>query len=309
MSPRPLLALAFALGAFGGCFLSPNIPPSFRYDCTTDADCRVLNCRGDLVKIADADAGGLILAEDCDDLAEGEDTKFYEARQVCMGGLCEFPCELTTDACPAEKGYNLCFNGACATRCGNDLERFPDPGATCSNPQDCLIFGEDIEIALIEDLLGGGSSNPMQQGSGQSVAESLAGTGICGVRCDAEGALPCPPGNYCSGAMCLPGCDHEDAVACRDGEQCYSTGDFSLCIKTCDSTQDPSTCPEGEICVMGLNVCLPTCLGENPTLCSDGNVCDQTLGICIPEELGTDSGTDETETDAGTSAGSSGSSG
>src|SRR5690606_28992037 len=140
-----LLALAFVFGAVGGCFLSPNPPPSFRFNCAVDDDCRVLTCLGDLMAIPAAEAAGLTLAEDCAKIPEDEQSQYYEARQTCRGGLCEYPCEIGSGECPAGKGYNFCFNGACATACGNDLERFPDPDATCSNPQACMIIGDDIE--------------------------------------------------------------------------------------------------------------------------------------------------------------------
>src|SRR5690606_23670399 len=133
--------------------------------------------------------------------------------------------------CPAGKGHSLCFNGACTTACGQDVERFPDPDSTCSDPQRCMIIGDDIELALIEDLIpkgGGGGGSPFG-GSAPLSIDDLVGTGLCGVRCDDPGALACPPGQYCSGAMCLPDCDHEDATPCASGRQCFAYGPFSSC--------------------------------------------------------------------------------
>ncbi|MCY1066992.1 hypothetical protein OV090_19630 [Nannocystis sp. RBIL2] len=307
MSRRPLLALAFALGALGGCFLTPNPPPSFRYNCSADSDCRVLSCRGDLVLIPDAEAAGMVLAEDCDEVPEADKSKYYEARQACLDGLCEYPCELSTDVCPAEKGYNLCFNGTCATACGFDDERFPDPDATCSSPQRCVLYGDDIELALIEDLLGGsgsgsGSGFPGGGGGGSSSVEDLIGTGVCGIRCDAEDARACPPGQYCSGAMCLPDCAHDGATPCADTAECYAFGGFSTCIAKCDPLGE-NTCEKGEVCVKGLGLCLPTCLGEDLTTCRDGFTCNEDLAICVPEDLPTTDGvdTDVSDTEAPTS--------
>lgn len=306
MSRRPLLALAFALGALGGCFLSANPPPSFRYNCAADSDCRVLTCRGDLVAIPDAEAAGLLLAEDCDEVLEADKSKFYEARQACLDGLCEYPCELSTAVCPASKGYNLCFNGTCATACGFDDERFPDPDATCSGKQQCVLYGDDIELALIEDLFSGSSSSsgsgfPGGGGGGIGV-EDLIGTGVCGIRCDADGARACPPGQYCSGAMCLPDCAHENATPCADTAQCFAFGGFSTCITKCDPNGE-NTCEKGEICVQGLGLCQPTCLGEEATTCRDGLTCSEELAICVPEELPTDTDatTDVSDTEAPTS--------
>lgn len=309
MSRRPLLALAFALGALGGCFLSANPPPSFRYNCKIDGDCQVLTCRGDLIAIPDADAAGLQLAEDCDEVLEAEKNKFYEARQACLDGLCEYPCELSTDVCPADKGHRLCFNGTCATACGYDDERFPNPDATCSQSQKCVLFGDDIELALIEDLFGSSSGSGSSNGGfgggggGSSSLEDLIGTGLCGIRCDAEGARACPPGQYCSGAMCLPDCAHENATPCADSAQCYAFGGFSTCIVKCDPAGE-NTCEKGEICVQGLGLCLSTCLGEDATTCREGLTCSEELAICVPEDLpadtiGTD--TDVSDTEAPTS--------
>jgi hypothetical protein len=310
MSLRPLLALAFALGALGGCFLSANVPPSFRYNCKADSDCRVLTCRGDLVAIPDAEAAGLQLAEKCDDVLEADKSKFYEARQACLDGLCEYPCELMPTTCPAGKGYSLCFNGACATACGQDDERFPDPDATCSSPQHCVLFGDEIELDPIKNLFGGGSGGSGSQGQGQTgqfKVEDLLGTGVCGIRCDADDARPCAPGMYCGGAMCLPDCANPDATPCAEGSTCFPApgSDFSVCLPTCDPAAD-MPCDEGETCVPGINICLPTCLGEDATVCEDGQVCDETLGICIPEDIATGTDTDATTTDSETGTGTSG---
>lgn len=298
MSPRLLLALAFALGAVGGCFLSPNVPPSFRYRCKADADCRVLSCGGDPIAIPDADARGMQLAEDCGDIPDGEENLYYEARQVCRDDLCEFPCDITRGSadCPSGKGYNFCFNGNCATACGQDLERFPDPDATCSSPQRCVIFGEDIELALLEDFRpssGGGGSSFIGGGGGGggSSIEDYEGTGICGVRCDAKDALACPPGQYCSGAMCLPDCDHPDATPCAEGRACFAFGEFSACLVTCDPNATTTPCAEDEVCVAGLGICRPSCVGEAASPCQSGFVCDEGLKICIPETDTTGTGT------------------
>src|SRR5690606_10656098 len=132
-------------------------------------------------------------------------------------------------------------------------------------PQRCMIIGDDIELALIEDLIpkgGGGGGSPFG-GSAPLSLDELVGTGVCGVRCDDPGALACPPGQYCSGAMCLPDCAHEDATPCASGRQCFAYGPFSSCLQVCDAGAAATTCDEGEVCVTGLDICLPTCLGED----------------------------------------------
>ena len=160
MPPRLLLAVAFAAGVLGGCFLSPNVPPSFRYACETDDDCLVLNCRGDEVSIRDAEAAGL--EQGCDTPeAKDDQTSAYSYRQRCVSGLCQFPCELATYQadCPASKGYNFCFNGSCSTLCGLDTKHYPDPDSTCPDPQKCAIFGEDIDTDLLAGFLSSSSSS------------------------------------------------------------------------------------------------------------------------------------------------------
>ncbi len=273
MSPRSLLALAFAAGALGGCFLSPNVPPSFRYACETDDDCAVFNCQGDEVAIRDAKAAGLV--EGCDTPeADADPASAYGYRQRCVSGLCQFPCELSTfqSDCPTGKGYNFCINDSCAHLCGTDTKKYPDPDATCPNPQECVIFGEDIDLALLPSSLGSGSL-------GGSLS-SLEGTGVCGVRCDAPDAPPCGPGEYCSGVLCLPGCDQPGAVPCETGQQCVAFGGFSACLQNCSAD---APCPSGQVCVAGVNACAPTCVGADATPCTDGYTCDPTLEICVPD--------------------------
>lgn len=289
MPPRLLLALAFAVGALGGCFLSPNIPPSFRYACDTDDDCAVFNCRGDEVSIRDAEAAGLVAGCDTPE-ADADPTSAYGYRQRCVSGLCQFPCELPSfqSDCPSSKGYNFCFNGNCSHLCGTDTKRYPDPDATCPNPQECVIFGEDIDLALLSAIpsSSSSSSNPFGGSSGINVAQ-LEGAGVCGVRCDSAEAPPCDPGEYCSGALCLPGCDQPNAVPCADGQTCAAYGEFSACLPSC-SADVP--CASGQVCVPGLNVCVPSCVGADATPCTDGYTCDPNLTICVPDAGGSTSG-------------------
>ena len=90
MPRRLLLSLAFAVGALGGCFLAPNVPPSFRYSCETDDDCAVVTCRDDTVAWPVAKAKGL--QEGCfSDDAKAHPTNYYGHRQQCISGLCQSP--------------------------------------------------------------------------------------------------------------------------------------------------------------------------------------------------------------------------
>lgn len=298
MPRRLLLALAFAVGALGGCFLSPNVPPTFRFACESDDDCAVLTCRDDVVAWPTAKARGL--AQGCaTPEAEADPSSAYGYRQRCVSGLCQFPCALESyqNDCPTGRGYNFCFNGNCANLCGTDLARFPDPDATCPDPQKCVIFGDDIDLGALSSFLpsggqssGGSSSNPLGGGSTSIDINALEGAGVCGVRCDAEGAPACAPGNYCSGAMCLPGCDVEGATPCLEGQECVTFGVFSACLNTCDPNA-AAACPEDQVCAPLLNVCTARCVGANAVACLEGFSCDPDLEICVPDDLPTTSGT------------------
>ena len=80
----PLLILTLGVGFFAGfaaCFIDTPQPPSFFFDCGSDADCQ-----------------------------DGEE---------CVSGLCQVTCTFETfeDDCPSSDGYIACFNGVCAKSC------------------------------------------------------------------------------------------------------------------------------------------------------------------------------------------------
>lgn len=296
--PRRLsLALALAVGGLGGCFLSPNVPPSFRYACGGDEDCAVLTCLGDAVDARTAKEQGLKSASElekgCDaPEAKADPSGYYEYRQSCTNGLCEYPCALESFQadCPGGKGYNFCLNGSCSHFCGTNTDRYPDVDSTCPDPQSCLIFGDDIDLDGILAFLpsgGGGSSSSNPFGSSGVDFTQLEGSGVCGLRCDAEDALPCPAGYYCPGAMCLPGCDKDGATPCAEGSTCIAFGGFSACLATCDPAA-ATPCPEGQICAPVVNVCVDTCASDSE--CADGLVCDPDLMTCVPDAGASSSG-------------------
>lgn len=307
MPPRSLF-VAFLAGALGGCFLGPNIPPTFRYACEVDDDCLVLNCQDDEIQIADAKARGLLEAADlekgCNSLeAVADPTKYIEYRQKCIGGLCQFPCGLSTfpQDCPEDKGYNFCFNGGCSHICGADAKRVPDPDAACPVTQSCMVFDEEIDLETFAPYLpSGGGNSPAQL-----IAMLPPGAGVCGRRCDDEGAPPCPAGQYCSGVLCMPDCDHPDATPCLEDEVCFAVGEFSACLGKCDPS-DPESCETGQICVAGLDICAPTCVGPGATECGEGFTCDLDLLICVPEGGLTSDGPGTTTDGASDSTGTSG---
>jgi hypothetical protein len=282
---RLLIAAAFLSGVAGGCFLKPNAAPGFRFSCESDADCLARRCDGALIPMADA----ADLVEGCESEEVVADTKLGVGyRQTCVAGLCEFPCSFYTvaDDCPPAAGYSFCFNGRCANICGTDvLDKygFDSTDDFCTQPQRCVPFGEDdIDPALF----GMSSINP----------DSLPdGAGFCGLRCDAEGAPDCPPGEYCTGAVCLPGCNEPNATPCAEGSTCFAYGSLTACLISC--ADDP--CPEDLVCVPGLDICRPSCVdveGQGAADCEDGFECNMDLGVCVPLDIG---GSSETGSEGG----------
>jgi hypothetical protein len=283
---RRLFIAAFVAGVAGGCFLKPANAPGFRYSCETDADCLARDCTGTMISMA--------AAKDKFDGCEREEvvadgTLGVGYRQKCVAGLCEFPCDLFTfqDDCPDNSGFSFCFNGVCANTCGtDDYSRygFASNDDYCTDPQTCIPIGEGgIDAELFAGFSGG-------TGGASSLPD---GAGFCGLRCDAEGAPDCPPGQYCTGALCIPGCTDPEATPCPAGTICLGAGELAACLTACDAAAE-LPCPEGQVCVPGLNVCQPSCVGETGVDCAEGFECDIDLGVCVPSELGTDTAPTDT---------------
>jgi len=286
-----LAATAFLSGVAGGCFLKPASAPGFRYTCESDADCLARDCKGGLIPMADAEG----LVEGCDTPeVKADGTLGVGYRQTCIAGLCEFACDLYTfaDDCPPASGYSFCFNGRCANICGTDdltKYNFDSTDDFCTPPQRCIPFAEDqLDPEVLKEKFGVGGGGP----GGFSIDGLTVGAGFCGTRCDADGAPDCPPGQYCTGALCVPGCDDPSATACEDGKVCFAYGGLSACLIPCDESAD-SPCPESLICVPGVNICQPSCLATESSEgvnCEQGFECDPDLGVCIPESFGGSSG-------------------
>ncbi|MBA3544972.1 MAG: hypothetical protein H0T76_00665 [Nannocystis sp.] len=290
---RSLFIAAFVAGFAGGCFLRPVPAPGFRSACKTDNDCQALDCKGNSISL-DA-AAALIVG--CDDPAVLTDpTKGLAFRQTCVADLCEYSCTLATFAtdCPETEGFQFCLNNVCATICGaGDPAEYDikDNDGFCTSPQTCIPFGEGgVDLGQFGALSGALS---------QGFSRLPEGAGLCGTRCDARDAQPCAPGEYCGGALCLPDCSNPEATPCGDGSICLAFGGFSSCLVTCDPAQT-GACGTGEICVAGINICQPSCIGEDPIVCADGFYCDPDLGICLPP--GEDATTDDATTDDATTA-------
>lgn len=272
---RSLFIAAFVAGFVGGCFLRPIPAPGFRSTCKTAADCQALDCQGNSISL-DA-AAELIVG--CDDPAVLTDpTKGVAYRQACVAGLCEYSCSLATfdTDCPSTEGFQFCLNSVCTTICGAGdpaLYELKDNDGFCTSPQTCIPLGEgNLDFSLL---------GPLASGYAKGFGMLPEGAGLCGTRCDARDAEPCAPGEYCSGALCLPDCENPEATPCSDGSICLAFGGLSGCVVTCDPAQADG-CGTGEICVAGVNICQPSCIGEDPVVCAEDFYCDLVLGICVP---------------------------
>ncbi len=277
---RVALISGLISGVIGGCYLRPAPGPGFRFACQDDTQCQALDCSGATISLAKAET----LIDGCDSLeVKAEPTLGRRARQTCMSGLCEYPCDLQTFKldCPSGQGFQFCFNGACASLCGTDdyaKYKFDSNDDFCASSQTCIPFDESgLDPDVLAPLgVGGG------QGQGSFSIDSLpTGAGMCGTRCDAEGAPACPPGQFCTGALCVPGCDQATATPCDAGTKCVALAGFSSCLVACDSSLMDS-CAVGEVCVPGLEVCQPSCIGLEAVDCPETFECDPDLAICIP---------------------------
>ncbi len=280
---RSLFIAAFVAGVVGGCYLEPVPRPGFRYGCDADDDCLALDCGGKAISLAAASK----LIEGCDSVEVMANPALgVSHRQSCRAGLCEYPCDFLTyqQDCPTTEGFAFCFNGACANLCGTDdytnYKGYESNDDFCTDPQVCLSIkaAEGTDPDIDPEVLGGVNTNNLADGAG-----------VCGQRCDAKGALPCPGGQYCTGALCLPGCDNPEATPCGDGKVCIALAGFSSCLVTCD-VNDADSCATGEVCVPGFNVCQPTCLGDGAIECADSFICDADLKICVPISIDSDGG-------------------
>lgn len=295
-----LAATAFLSGVAGGCFLKPVAAPGFRYSCESNADCLARRCDGSLVPMADAEG----LAEGCETPeAIADPASSVGFRQECMAGLCEFPCDIYTyrDDCPPSSGFSFCFNGRCANICGTDdlsKYKFDSVDDFCTPPQHCVpITAESLDPEALKKLGVGSQSVNIDD------LAKLEGAGFCGTRCDDPDSPPCPPGQYCTGAMCIPGCDNPEATDCAEGTVCFAYGGLAACLTPCDNDSD-LPCPPELVCVPGVNICQPSCIAtevSDGVDCEMGFECDPDLGVCIPTQFG--------ETSSDTSGGSEESSG
>lgn len=166
MTATRSLAAALGLGSVLGlgCYSEPLPPSTYRYSCDGDGDC--------------------------------SDVEF------CRNGRCERRCTQLTaeDDCPAEEGYALCFNGACASTCGLG-------GNYCPSGQECIDLG-------------------LSAGGGSPFGGSDVAVGICGLQCDdGENADICPEGEVCVAQFGACAVDCSQGQACPEGYSCF----FGLC--------------------------------------------------------------------------------
>jgi len=114
-----LMALTLGMGA--ACFTDTPVPPTFRFQCSSDSE--------------------------CEQLTDGDGEVLYA--QSCISGLCQYACETDLLAsqsdCPPNEGYLGCFNGVCTHLC-DQTDRL------CSAPQTCQMGAVPPEFAA---MLGG----------------------------------------------------------------------------------------------------------------------------------------------------------
>jgi hypothetical protein len=272
---RSLFIAAFIAGFAGGCFQKPVAAPGFRFACKTDNDCQALDCKGNAIGL-DAAAELIVGCDDPDVLTDP--TKGLAFRQSCVAGLCEYSCSLATfqKDCPTSEGFQFCLNSVCATVCGAgdpDFYGLEDNDGFCTSPQTCIPLSDDgVDLGKLGAIGAAFSS---------AFSRLPDGAGLCGTRCDARDSAPCAPGEYCSGALCIPDCTDPKATPCGDGKVCLAFGGFTSCLTTCDPAV-PDACGAGNVCVPGVNICQPSCLGDDAIECADGLLCDPALGICLP---------------------------
>lgn len=119
--------------------------------------------------------------DDCQVITDDDGEEMY--RERCIAGLCQYPCVGTvfttvTGECP-NNDYFGCFNGVCSHLCDSVTK-------LCPAPQTCIL--QDVPDDVVGEIPGG---------------IDLEQTGVCGIRCDAEGAPECPEGQFCIEGVCI----------------------------------------------------------------------------------------------------------
>ena len=264
--PLPYVAAA-VIGVAIGCYSDRLPPPTYRYVCQTNDDC---NCT--------ADTDGDQIDPDCHDHHTGS-----EWGEVCISGLCQFPCTLANSsircaqdpAKPITGSFATCFDQVCSSTCRigkND----------CYGPQKCL----RIPGALSSLVGGGGGGGGNPLGGGGSSTEAI---GLCGVACqssaDCNGGTACIPYGYCSNECDKHG-DCTNASACLSASDCGMNGacgiDSGYCLDSCASDDD---CYKGFACVGDMCVPVETCKTDDD--CAAGGTCFR-YGFCASECIDND---------------------
>jgi MYXO-CTERM domain-containing protein len=129
----------------------------------------------------------------------------------------------------------------------NDCNAMIDDGDLCAEPNVCIA----------------GECRPPCFEGGCAAAETCTSSGACIETVCLD--VPCPPGERCSGGVCVGACE---GIVCPHGQQCIAGRCTDLC--------DVLTCAMGEVCVDGS--CVPQCPCR---ACADDETC-LADGSCIP---------------------------
>ena len=164
------VALAVSMVASTGCYAEREPPTTYRYPCSTNAD--------------------------CDDV------------EACRGGICERLCSVATfeDDCGASINFATCFNGACASVCEIGADECPSEQECV----DLSEFGVDLSGAGSPFIVGGGGDGPLGVCGRKCEDDTLCGAGescfegFCVEACE-PGASSCADGFVCAPpGVCAP---------------------------------------------------------------------------------------------------------
>lgn len=151
-------------GLAGGCFIETQPPPTFRYECSSDAEC-----------------------------PDGH---------TCDGGLCQIACTLSTfsEDCPSDEGYATCFNGHCTHVCQISKDRCSAPQSCIGLPID--VVDPEPGTAPASDF--GFCAEACQMGGCPDTEVCVEGVCLATCDENDPNPFPCGTAATCLGGLCIP---------------------------------------------------------------------------------------------------------